>query len=119
MLAIFHIGFGIFCLLIASLADAHAVNYATKVWISGKFQLGNILRVFSYYLVSIIPFVYSIKFFSYELSISPSIQVLVWFLSTVLFISIIDKSFFGWNRIDQLLGILLVIGLSVLAYRTH
>ena len=119
MLRIFHVSAAIFCLLVASLADAHAVNYATKVWLNDKIQVTNIVKVFAYYVVSIVPFLYSIRFFNYAISVNASLQILIWFLSTVLFVSIIDRSFFGWHMVDQLLGIVLVIGLGYLAIHTQ
>lgn len=110
---------GIFCLLIASLADARAVAHATEAWKNDQIQVGHIIRVFAYYLVSIIPFLYSIRFFGYAVTVSPSIQVLLWFLSTVVFIAILDRSFLSWGGLNQVLGLMLIVGMAVLVYRTH
>jgi hypothetical protein len=114
-----HIALGIFCLLVASLADARAVAHATQSWHSDQIQIGHVIKVFAYYLVSIVPFLYSIRFFGYAVTVSPSIQVLIWFLSTVVFIAILDKSFFGWGIVNQIIGLALVIGMATLVYRTH
>lgn len=119
MMNIIHIGLGIFCLLVASLADAKAVAYATEVWKYDHIQIDRVIRVFVYYLVSIIPFLYSIRFFGYAMTVSPSIQVLIWFLSTVVFIAILDRSFLGWGLVNQVIGLILVVGMSILVYRTH
>lgn len=119
MSTILNITLGIFCLLIASLADARAVAHATEAWKHDQIQMNHVIRVFAYYLVSIVPFLYSIRFFGYAVTVSPSIQVLLWFLSTVVFIAIIDRTFFSWGGLNQVLGLLLVVGMAVLVYRIH
>ena len=119
MMNIINIALGIFCLLIASLADAKAVAHATEAWKYDHVQVGHVIKVFSYYIVSILPFLYSIRFFGYAMTVSPSIQVLIWFLSTVVFIAILDRSFLGWGLVNQVIGLILVVGMSILVYRTH
>jgi hypothetical protein len=119
MLNIFNIAMGFFCLFIASLADAKAVEHATKVWLNGRVNPEHIVRVFVYYIVSITPFLYSIRFFGYATVVTPSLQVLVWFLSTIVFIAILDKSIFNWGTANQTLALLISLALATLFYRLN
>lgn len=108
---------GVIFLLIAALADARAINHATKSWDVNQLVHMEFFLTAVYFLCSIAPFVYSIKFFQRAGISSQTLQSLLWFATTVIFISILDRTILAWSRLDQIIALLSVLSLGTLIYR--
>lgn len=108
---------GIFFLLIAAIADARAIYHATRCWRSGQLVNAEFWLTVMFFLASIAPFVYSIKFFQKEGITSQTLQSLLWFATTVIFISVLDKSILNWARLDQIMSLIIALSLGILIYR--
>ena len=114
-----HLITGLVFLLIASLADAKAVYYAVRNWSGGKLQYMNVGMTFLFFTVSVLPFIYSVKFFGNAGILSRPIQSLIWFMGTICFVAVLDGTFFEWKKIDQLVALLIVIGMTWLVVRVN
>jgi hypothetical protein len=108
---------GVMLLMTASLADAKAVSHAVRSWHMSKMQHVHVLSTFLFFALSVTPFVYSIRYFGMAGIISRQVQALIWFLGTILFVAILDGSFFSWKRVDQIVAGLVVAGMAWLTYR--
>jgi hypothetical protein len=104
--------------LFSGFFDAQGFIHASHLWKGGKLvpleafksALGFGLGIGLYWLC--------IRFLKDVKIISPEIQTLGWFSMTILGVAILNGSFFQWQRIDQIVGIFVFVGIIWLLVRT-
>ena len=109
----------IFVLIVLSgFADSLGFVYAAKVWQKdtlswidfGKSALGWGLGI-SLYVVSL-------KFMARAGITSAEMQTIVWFAMTIIGVVIFSGKFLSWPRLEQLVAVLVLVGLGWLLART-
>lgn len=104
--------------LLSGFGDAKGFFHAANIWRNGtiiwaelsKSALGFGIGISAYWIV--------IKYLKEFGVNSPEIQTIGWFIVTIIGVAVLSGKFSHWERIDQIIGVVLVAGFSFLLFRT-
>lgn len=104
--------------LISGLADAQGFIHAANIWQSGKIVWLELLKSALGFGVGILMYWVCIRFLQDFRVFSPEIQTLGWFSVTIVGVAMFSGKFLHWQRIDQIVGVLVLCGVAFLLFRT-
>ena len=104
--------------LLSGFGDAQGFFHGSRMWANGKLVSPEAIKSALGFVFGTTSFLIAIKYI-YEIKIvSPEIQTISWFVVTMVGIAILSGKFMHWSLIDQVIGIILVIGVLWLLIRT-
>lgn len=104
--------------LLSGLGDSQGFFHSSNVWHNGKIVWMEIGRSAMGFGFGIIMFWVVVKFLQEFGIVSPEIQTIGWFAVTIIGVALTSGKFFQWHLVDQTIALALLIGLSVLSFRT-
>ena len=108
-----------FLLLIAGTADAKAFLHASRVWQNGNLVSEELIKSSLSFLCSISMYIFTLKYVQKAGIVSAELQVIIWLSITLIGVGIMSGKFFQWERLDQLIAVLIVVGIGFLMIRTQ
>ena len=104
--------------VLSGIGDSQGFVHAAKIWVDeklvwnelGKSALGFAIGISLYWIV--------LKYMNAAGIAAPEVQTLVWFSVTLLGVAIMSRNFFGWQTIDQIVGVAVLAGVAWLMVRT-
>lgn len=103
--------------LLSGFGDAQGFLHAANIWSNGKLNgeaLGKSALGFG---VGIITYWLIIRYLQRVGIVSPELQTILWFSATIIGIALLSGKFLIWQRIDQVIAILVVLGVGWLLFR--
>lgn len=105
--------------IISGLGDANGFSHAANIWFKGKIVPAELIRSVIGFTVGIAAYLISIRYFQGFGIITPEIQTIGWMVITIIGVAIIGGKFTRWQTSDQILSVIIIIGLCVLILRTN
>jgi hypothetical protein len=104
--------------LVSGIGDSLGFIHAAKMWRSGdliliefgKSVLGFSVGIGSYWLAA--------KYLNEFGVLSPETQTLIWFGMTIVGVAFISGKFLQWQTIDQIIAVVVLLGIAWLLFRT-
>lgn len=103
--------------LTSGLFDAHGFLYAAKVWEGGALNLGALGRSAGSFALGISLYYLMLRSLDALGVRAAEVQTLMWFGVTLIGVAILRGSFATWSRLDQLVGVLVLVGIAALMVR--
>jgi hypothetical protein len=105
--------------LMSGYADVQGFTHASKMWDGGKLiwreagwsALGFVSGFTTYWL--------AVRFLKETGVVATEIQTILWFSVTIIGIALVSRKFFQWQRIDQVIAVIVLIGIGWLLFRTE
>ena len=104
--------------LISGIGDSQGFIHAARMWQSrtiawhelGQSALGFGVGIGTYWV--------AIKYLNELGVLSPEIQTLIWFGVTIVGVALISGKFLRWQTVDQVVAVLVLLGIGWLLFRT-
>lgn len=104
--------------LLSGFGDAQGFVHAARVWQSGRLVWPEPARSAAGFGVGIVAFWLSVRYMGQLGVISPEIQATLWFTTAIIGVALASGRFLQWPRFDQLIALLVLLGLAWLVFRT-
>lgn len=109
----------VFVLIVLSgFADSLGFVYAARIWQQDAMSWENLLKSASGWAIGITMYVISLRFLARLGVTSAEMQTAVWFAVTMIGVAIFSGRFLGWPRLEQIVAVLVIVGLGWLLVRT-
>ena len=103
---------------LSGFADSLGFVYAAKIWQAEQLSWPDVGRSALGWVVGITLYVISLKYMARLGVTSAEIQTAVWFAMTIIGVVIFSGRFFTWPRLEQIVAMLVLVGLGWLLVRT-
>jgi hypothetical protein len=104
--------------LISGFGDAQGFVHAARVWQGGRLVWPELAKSAAGFAVGIASFWLSVRYMGQLGVVSPEIQALLWFSMAMIGVALASGRFLQWQRVDQMIGLLVLLGLGWLVFRT-
>jgi hypothetical protein len=101
----------------SGLFDAQGFLYASRVWENGALNVGALGRSAGGFFVGISLYYVMLRSLDALGVRAAEVQSLLWFGVTLIGVAIFRGSFATWSRVDQLVGVLVLVALAALMVR--
>ena len=103
--------------IISGLADSQGFYHSAKIWNSGTLRGDELLKSLLAFLIGISGYWMMVRSMNSAGIFSPELLTVLWFGSTIIFVSLLSGKFLQWPLIDQLIAIFVLFGIGWLLYR--
>jgi hypothetical protein len=104
--------------LISGFGDAQGFVHASRVWQADRLIWPELTKSAAGFAVGILSFWLSVRYMGQLGVISPEIQATLWFTTAIIGVALASGRFRQWPRLDQLVALLVLLGLGYLVFRT-
>lgn len=104
--------------LLSGAGDSQGFIHASKIWNQNRLVLPELFASALFFALGIFAYWIAIRFLQNVHIVSPAVQTLGWFLITIIGVGLTSGDFFHWQRVDQLISVLLIVGMIWLIIRT-
>jgi len=104
--------------LISGLADAQGFIHASNVWLNGKLIWAEVIKSALGFGSGIVAYWICIRFLQGFRIISPEIQTVGWFTTTIIGVAMFSGKFLHWQIVDQMVGMAVLLGVVWLLARS-
>lgn len=105
--------------ILSGLMDAKGFNYAPQAWQQGHLRPGVALLAISCFLSGLLLYIVAVRFMQVLGVASVAVQTAIWFVVTAVGVGLLDGSVVHWTRAQQIVAILVVLGLGWLVVTTR
>ncbi len=104
--------------LISGYFDSRGFIHAATIWRDGRLVWAAIFWTNFFFLLGITFYWVSLRFLA-QLGVgAPEIQAVIWFAVTLIGVALASGHFFRWAPAEQAVGVLVIVALGWLFYRT-
>ena len=103
--------------LVSGMCDAQGFLYASKIWGEGQIQWGMVLRSALGFATGISLYYVLLGPLTHLGIHAAEVQTLMWFGVTLVAVALARGEFMHWNRLDQLVGVMVLAGIAWLMVR--
>jgi hypothetical protein len=103
--------------LISGIGDSRGFIHASKMWQSGQLILSEFGKSALGFSVGISAYWLGVKYLKEFGVLSPETQTLIWFGITIIGVAFISGKFPRWQTVDQLIAVLVFLGIAWLLWR--
>lgn len=104
--------------LLSGLADAQGFVHASTAWTNGQIIWGEGLKSLLGFGIGAICYLLATNYLQQVGIVSAEIQTIVWFTVAILGVAVGTGKFLHWQRLDQIVGIVVLCGFAWLLVRT-
>lgn len=104
--------------LITGWMDSRGFIHAANIWTKGKIDLHELGLSAIGFGLGIVSYWISIRFMNSAGVVSPEIQSLIWFAAVVIGIGITSGKFTSWQKPEQIVAVLVLLGIGWLIVKT-
>ncbi|MGE0113403.1 MAG: hypothetical protein AB7T07_00750 [Steroidobacteraceae bacterium] len=105
-------------MVLSGFADSLGFFHAAKVWQGDAISWSELGKSALGWGSGIALYVFSLRFMARLGVTSAEIQTAVWFAMTIIGVVVFSGRFFSWQRLDQVVAVLVLLGLGWLLVRT-
>ena len=103
--------------LVSGIGDSLGFIYAGKMWRSGDLVLSELGKSALGFSVGIGSYWLAAKYLNEFGVLAPETQTLIWFGSTMVGVALISGQFLRWQAIDQIVAVVVLLGIAWLLFR--
>jgi hypothetical protein len=103
--------------LFTGFADAKGFVYASAVWETGRFAPAMALKAAAFFMAGIPPYLLALYFLRRQGVVVAELQVMVWFVVTIVGVAVMNGRFFSWGMTDRMVAGLVLAGMLWLMVR--
>ena len=103
--------------LVSGIGDSQGFIHAARMWQSGKLVWQEFGKSASGFGVGIGAYWIAVKHLKEFGVLSPESQTLIWFGVTMIGIALMNREFFAWQKIDQVVAVFVFLGITWLLFR--
>ena len=103
---------------ITAYGDSRGFVYGSAAWKNGTISMIDAVKSLSGFAVGAIGFIMMVKYLNRLNLETPEILTLVWFAATIILVAVASGKFLAWPKLDQLVAVMIIVGLGYLVYRT-
>jgi hypothetical protein len=103
--------------LVSGVGDSQGFIHAARMWRSGDLILSELGKSALGFSVGIGSYWLAAKYLNEFGVLSPEIQTLVWFGATIVGVAVFSGNFFQWRTTDQIIAVLVLLGIAWLMFR--
>lgn len=115
---LFHALVIIVCTLISGFCDSQGFVHSARLWHEGKVVWGELGLAALNFALGISLFWLSQPSLRAVGLASPEIQSILWFAVVIIGVAVASGKFFAWQRLDQVIGVAVLVGMAWLLFRT-
>lgn len=104
--------------LISGFGDSRGFLYSAKIWQGDRLIFNEVFKSAAGFLLGIVSYWFAIKFLQQIGIVSAEMQTLLWFFVTIVGVAIASGQFVRWELTNQIIGVVILIGLGLLIFRT-
>jgi len=104
--------------ILSGWGDAHGFLHASRMWAGGKLIWLEVMKSALGFAVGIGLYWICIRFVQEFKVVSPEVQTLAWFATTMVGLALFSGKFFQWQQSDRIVGIVVLGGIVWLMIRT-
>jgi len=104
--------------LLSGIADAQGFLHAAKIWQDGKLVWAELGKSATGFGIGIGSYWLSLRYMKALGVVTPEVQTLTWFTVTLVGVALINGKIFKWPLIDQLVALVVLLGVGFLLVRT-
>jgi hypothetical protein len=105
-------------IVLSGFADSLGFVYAAKIWQNGAVSWPDVARSAAGWVGGITMYVFALKGMARLGVTSAEMQTAVWFAMTIIGVVIFSGKFFSWPRLEQVVAVMVLVGLGWLLVRT-
>lgn len=105
-------------ILVSGIGDSQFFLHAATVWNHGKPVFSELIKSALGGVIGIITYWLTVRFLEEAGVVSPEIQTVLWFAITIVGIAILNKKFLHWQPTEQIIGVLVIMGIAWLLVKT-
>jgi hypothetical protein len=103
--------------LVSGIGDSLGFIYAAKMWRSGDLVLSELGKSALGFSVGIGSYWLAAKYLNEFGVLAPETQTLIWFGATMVGVALISGQFLRWQAIDQIVAVVVLLGVAWLLFR--
>jgi hypothetical protein len=103
--------------LISGLGDSQGFIHAGKMWEDDKIVWAELAKSASGFTMGTSTYWLAVRYFKAFGVFSPETQTLIWFAVTIIGVALLSRTFFVWQKIDQVVAVFVFLGISWLLIR--
>jgi hypothetical protein len=104
--------------LISGFGDAQGFVHASRLWQGGRLVWPELAKSAAGFGVGIVTFWLSVRYMTQAGVVSTEIQAALWFSMAIIGVAIASGRFLQWQRSDQVVAVVVLLGLGWLVFRT-
>jgi hypothetical protein len=104
--------------VLAGFADAQGFLHASRIWDSGRLDLGEVLKSGLAFAFAIAMYWGAVWYFRALGVASAEVQAVCWFAITMVGVAALSGKLFQWRPIDQVVALAVLSGIGFLIVRT-
>ncbi len=104
--------------VISGIADAQGFIHASQGWLHGKPVALELFKSILGFLIGGLGYIATVYFLQKSGIFSVEIQTMIWFATAITVLAMISGKFFHWGHLEQVIAVLLVIGIGWLIVKT-
>lgn len=104
--------------LASGIGDAQGFYHAATMWHDNKIVWNAFGKSALGFVVGIGAFWFASKYMTALGIVAPEMQTIIWFGITIVSVAIVSRQFLHWQRIDQVVAFLVLLGIGWLLFRT-
>jgi hypothetical protein len=105
--------------IVSGLGDSQGFIHAARVWQGGSLVPSELAKSALGFGIGIGGYWVSVKYLQALGMLAPEAQTLVWFSVTLLGVALVSGRFLRWQTLDQVVGLVVLLGLGWLLFRTR
>ena len=106
-------------IVVSGTFDAMGFTYAARIWQENHWQRKALVQSAFGFATGITIYWFTIRYF-WELGVvSPELQTLIWFGTTLIGVALLSGRFLHWRSLDQVIAMLVLIGIAWLLVRVE
>ncbi|MFT3904927.1 MAG: hypothetical protein QM718_01295 [Steroidobacteraceae bacterium] len=105
--------------VLSGIMDARGFNFAPQAWNQGQLRPSMALLAIGCFLAGLMLYIVAVRFMQVLGVGSAAIQTAIWFVVTAIGVGALDGSVGQWTRLQQLVALLVVLGLGWLVVTTR
>lgn len=103
--------------LLSGFADAQGFVHASKMWVDGNLVWLEVLKSALGFGLGILTYWICVRFLRELGILSPEIQTVIWFTVTIIGVAIASGKFLHWRITEQIVAIIVILGVAWLMVR--
>ena len=105
--------------LISGIGDSRGFIHAANIWRQGALAVDELGKSALGFSIGISAYWVAVKYLTELGILSPEIQTLIWFGITIIGVALISGRFLQWETIDQVIAVIVILGITWLLFRTN
>jgi hypothetical protein len=104
--------------VLCGIGDALGFIHAGKVWQDGRIDWSHALKSAAGFQLGVVTYWFVLRLLAQHGIVAVEVQTLFWFVATIVGVALMSGQVLHWPAADQIAGIVVLLGVGWLLYRT-